>query len=143
MNKTTILLMSILVFFSCNFNNDKFLEIAQVFENYYQESLKLYPLQATSQGDLRYNDFLPNDLSDEFRTREKEFYTFYKSQLNNFPDQILNENDLLSNSLNPEETYISIIIPRKIRLNRVWVDNYSLRTYFDCILRTLVHILRY
>ena len=88
--------MSILVFFSCNLNNEKSLEIAQVFENYYQESLKLYPLQATSQGDLRYNDFLPNDLSDEFRTREKEFYTFYKSQLNNFPDQTLNENDLLS-----------------------------------------------
>ena len=88
--------MFILVFFSCNFNNEKSLEIAQVFENYYQESLKLYPLQATSQGDLRYNDFLPNDLSDEFRKKEKEFYTFYKSQLNNFPDHTLNENDLLS-----------------------------------------------
>jgi uncharacterized protein (DUF885 family) len=96
MNKTITLLMSILVFFSCNFNNDKSLEIAQVFENYYQESLKLYPLQATSQGDLRYNDFLPNDLSDEFRKKEKEFYTFYKSQLNNFPDHKLNENNLLS-----------------------------------------------
>lgn len=54
-----------------------------------------------------------------------------------------NENDLLSKSLNPEETYISIIMPRKVRLNRVWVDNYSIRTYFDCILRTLVHILRH
>ena len=96
MNKTITLLMSILVFFICNFNNDKSLEIAQVFENYYQESLKLYPLQATSQGDLRYNDFLPNDLSDEFREKEKEFYTFYKFQLNNFPDYTLNENDLLS-----------------------------------------------
>ena len=96
MNKIITLLISILVFFSCNFNNKKSLEIAQVFENYYQESLKLYPLQATSQGDLRYNDFLPNDLSDEFRKKEKEFYTFYKSQLNNFPDHTLNENDLLS-----------------------------------------------
>ena len=96
MNKIITLLISILVFFSCNFNNEKSLEIAQVFENYYQESLKLYPLQATSQGDLRYNDFLPNDLSDEFRKKEKEFYTFYKSQLNNFPDHTLNENDLLS-----------------------------------------------
>lgn len=96
MNKIITLLISILVFFSCNFNNKKSLEIAQVFENYYQESLKLYPLQATSQGDLRYNDFLPNDLSDEFRKKEKEFYTFYKSQLNNFSDHTLNENDLLS-----------------------------------------------
>jgi uncharacterized protein (DUF885 family) len=96
MNKTITLLISVLVFFNCNFNNEKSLEIAQVFENYYQESLKLYPLQATSQGDLRYNDFLPNDLSDEFREKEKEFYKFYKSQLNNFPDYTLNENDLLS-----------------------------------------------
>ena len=96
MNKIITLLMFILVFFSCNFNNEKSLEIAQIFENYYQESLKLYPLQATSQGDLRYNDFLPNDLSDEFRKKEKEFYTFYKSQLNNFPNHTLNENDLLS-----------------------------------------------
>ena len=96
MNKIITLLISTLVFFSCNYNNEKSLKIAQVFENYYQESLKLYPLQATSQGDLRYNDFLPNDLSDEFRKKEKEFYTFYKSQLNNFPDHILNENDLLS-----------------------------------------------
>lgn len=54
-----------------------------------------------------------------------------------------NENELLSRSLNPEETYLKIIMPRKIRLNMVWVNNYSLKTYFDCILRTLVHILRY
>lgn len=53
-----------------------------------------------------------------------------------------NENDLLSKSLDPEETYISIIMPRKIRLNRVWVDNYSIRTYFDCIFRTFFHLLR-
>jgi lipopolysaccharide/colanic/teichoic acid biosynthesis glycosyltransferase len=54
-----------------------------------------------------------------------------------------NENELLSKSLNPEETYLKIIMPRKIRLNMVWVNNYSLKTYFDCILRTLVHIIRY
>jgi lipopolysaccharide/colanic/teichoic acid biosynthesis glycosyltransferase len=54
-----------------------------------------------------------------------------------------NENELLSKSLNPEETYINIIMPRKIRLNMVWANNYSLKTYFDCILTTLVHIIRY
>jgi len=54
-----------------------------------------------------------------------------------------NENELLSKSIDPEATYLNIIMPRKIRLNMVWVNNYSLRTYFDCILRTLVHILRY
>lgn len=54
-----------------------------------------------------------------------------------------NENELLSKSLDPEATYLNIIMPRKIRLNMVWVNNYSLGTYFDCILRTLVHIIRY
>ena len=96
MKKILVLFSLSITFFSCQINNKQSEEINQVFENYYQESLKLYPLQATSQGDLRYNDFLPNDLIDEFREKEKEFYKFYKSQLNNFPDYTLNENDLLS-----------------------------------------------
>ena len=67
-----------------------------VFENYYQESLKLYPMMATSQGDIRYNDFLPNNLSDEFRNNEKVFYSNYKKLLNDFNDNKLNDQDLLS-----------------------------------------------
>jgi len=37
--------------------------IAEVFENYYQERLALYPLDATYAGDERYNDLFPNDLT--------------------------------------------------------------------------------
>ena len=82
MKKTIIILSVVMTMFSCQTNNKQSLEINQVFENYYQESLKLYPLNATSQGDKRYNDFLPNDLTDEFRNKEKTFYSSYKSQLN-------------------------------------------------------------
>ena len=64
MRKTIIILSVVMSMFSCQTNNNKSLEINQVFENYYQESLKLYPLNATSQGDNRYNNFLPNDLVD-------------------------------------------------------------------------------
>ena len=50
---------------------------SDVLENYYQESLALYRLPATYQGDSRYNDTLPNYLSQEFKAKEKAFYTSY------------------------------------------------------------------
>jgi uncharacterized protein (DUF885 family) len=96
MKKTIIILSVVMTMFSCQTNNKQSLEINQVFENYYQESLKLYPLNATSQGDKRYNDFLPNDLTDEFRNKEKTFYSSYKSQLNEIDNSDLNKNDILS-----------------------------------------------
>jgi len=81
---------------SCNTDNNTSLKINEVFENYYQENLKLYPLNATRQGDIRYNDFLPNNLTDEFRNKEKIYYLNYVNQLNKFDDNKLNEDDKLS-----------------------------------------------
>ena len=52
-----------------------------------------------------------------------------------------NENEILGNSQDPESTYINYILPRKLRLNMIWIRNKSLFTYFDCIFRTLFHIL--
>ena len=48
---------------------------------YYEEYLKMYPLEATSQGDERYNDLLPNNLSQEFIQNEIAFYSSIQSQL--------------------------------------------------------------
>ena len=97
MKKLPILLTVILIFFlSCESNQNISDKLNIVFENYYQESLKLYPMMATSQGDTRYNDFLPNNLSDEFRNNEKVFYSNYKKLLNDFNDNKLNDEDLLS-----------------------------------------------
>jgi hypothetical protein len=62
MKKLIVFISAAIVLISCQTNYKKSLEIDQIFENYYQESLELYPLNATSQGDKRYNDFLPNDL---------------------------------------------------------------------------------
>ena len=97
MKKLPILFTVILIFFlSCESNQNISDKLNIVFENYYQESLKLYPMMATSQGDTRYNDFLPNNLSDEFRNNEKVFYSNYKKLLNDFNDNKLNDEDLLS-----------------------------------------------
>ena len=97
MNKlTNLLIVFLIIFSSCQTDKEVSLQINKVFEKYYQENLILYPLKATSQGDVRYNDFLPNNLTDEFRNNEKVFYSNYLDQLNKFDDNNLNEQDLLS-----------------------------------------------
>jgi len=52
-----------------------------------------------------------------------------------------NENEILGNSQDPESTYVNYILPRKLRLNMIWIRNKSLFNYFDCIFRTLFRIL--
>ncbi|MGY8946007.1 MAG: DUF885 domain-containing protein [Flavobacteriales bacterium] len=97
MNKSIIIIsLFAFLFFSCNSKEKSGEEINKIFESYYQESLKLYPLRATTQGDERYNDFLPNNLSDDFRNKEKIFYREYINYLNEFDDNVLGVEDLLS-----------------------------------------------
>src|SRR5258708_35372899 len=67
--------------------------------NYHQEHLKLSPLLATSIGDNRYNDVLPNTLTADYRRQMKEFYERYRAQLIAFDRSALSENDQLSYDL--------------------------------------------
>jgi hypothetical protein len=41
-------------------------DINQLFELYWEDNAKLFPLDATTQGDNRYNDQLPNDATKAF-----------------------------------------------------------------------------
>lgn len=70
-----------------------------VLKNYHEESLKMYPINATSAGDNRYNDQLPNVLTDEFRQQEKTLYTNYKSRIMGFNDENLSESEQLSKKI--------------------------------------------
>jgi len=56
--------------------------LGQIFENYYEDRLKLFPLEATAIADNRYNDQLPNDLSQEHIARVRQLYQTYLDQLN-------------------------------------------------------------
>lgn len=96
MKKILVLFSLSITFFSCQINNKQSEEINQVFENYYQESLRLYPLNATSQGDKRYNDFLPDNLADKFKNEEKIFYLNFRNRLNEFDNSNLSKDDVLS-----------------------------------------------
>jgi uncharacterized protein (DUF885 family) len=48
-------------------------QLASLYDEYWEENLKLNPLQATQIGDPRYNDQLPNAQSPEHRARVREF----------------------------------------------------------------------
>ncbi|OUJ71792.1 DUF885 domain-containing protein [Hymenobacter crusticola] len=58
--------------------------LASLFDQYWEEQAKLYPLQATSQGDNRYNDQLPNDQTRAFRRQLQTFYQTYLTELKKY-----------------------------------------------------------
>lgn len=61
--------------------------------NYYEQYLKLYPLEATSQGDLRYNDQLPINIDKDFISGEITFYHSVQTQLDNVDYKSLSDED--------------------------------------------------
>ncbi|MGB3530080.1 MAG: hypothetical protein WBB35_12025, partial [Saprospiraceae bacterium] len=49
--------------------------LATLLEEYYNERMQLLPLEATANGDDRYNDLLPADFTDSYRAKLKDFFT--------------------------------------------------------------------
>ncbi|WCO00766.1 DUF885 domain-containing protein [Psychroserpens ponticola] len=70
-----------------------------VLSNYYETSLKQNPLNATSAGDSRFNDRLPNFLSDDYAKQIKAFYQKYKTKMNSFSDNELSPSQQLSKEI--------------------------------------------
>lgn len=68
----------------------------QICADYYEERLKLYPLEATFAGDKRYNDRLPNVLSDSHRERTRSFYRNTLAALNQHDGALLSAEDRVS-----------------------------------------------
>jgi hypothetical protein len=56
-------------------------DLDSIAANYYEQYLKLYPLQATAQGDNRYNDQLPIDIDKDFISGEISFYNSVQNEL--------------------------------------------------------------
>jgi uncharacterized protein (DUF885 family) len=71
-------------------------DFAQTVDNYYEERLKLFPLEATFQGDNRYNDLLPNSNSQAFLDETKAFYSTNLEKLKAFDREKLSEQDKIS-----------------------------------------------
>ena len=69
MKKIILLVLSIIAFQGCKEEKkdpterlERNINFNLLLNNYAEEGLKLYPLNATSQGDARYNDILTNNL---------------------------------------------------------------------------------
>lgn len=98
MNKTLFLFAITTIIMSCNSNTneppkeaDK--DLAAVLDQYYNERMQLFPLEATMNGDHRYNNLLPADFTDSYRAALKDFFTRYKNAIGKFDPKDLNDND--------------------------------------------------
>src|SRR5690606_23253048 len=74
MKPIALLVCLSLLFTSCkkdeketkNYDLSQISDFNEVLKSYHEESLKLYPINATYAGDNRYNDYFNNFLSEEF-----------------------------------------------------------------------------
>ena len=70
--------------------------LAALFATYWEDQARLYPFGATSQGDNRYNDQLPNDQTWAFRQRQQRFNQQYLASLQMFERAKLSAEDQVS-----------------------------------------------
>ncbi len=98
-----LLFAAVQLFFSCNNKsvpvNNEHDKANKLFANYFDERMQLYPLEATQNGDNRFNDQLPNDISFTYREKLKAFYQKYIDQLKDIDSSKLNTEDKMSYSI--------------------------------------------
>ena len=76
---------------SMNFNT--------MLDQYYEDGLKLNPINATFAGDNRFDNSFPNTLSEEYTTEIKAYYTNYLDQLSQYNDDDLSETEKMSKAV--------------------------------------------
>jgi uncharacterized protein (DUF885 family) len=113
MRKFIFMTLTVVSLWSCGQGNKTSATVAKadvkgLCENYYQERLKLFPLEATQAGDLRYNDLYPNDISEAYRATLREFFTKYKKQLEALSAESIDANDKASYDILKWECDISL-----------------------------------
>lgn len=75
---------------------DKTAQLDRLYDDYWEASLKLNPLQATLNGDPRWNDQLPNFLSAEYRQQSHALTTQWLEKVRQIGPDGLQGQDLLS-----------------------------------------------
>ncbi|REA57090.1 DUF885 domain-containing protein [Dyadobacter luteus] len=70
--------------------------IKQVFADYYEERLPLYPLEATMNGDNRFNDKMSDELTQEGKAKLVTFYKKYQTELAKYDREKLSAEEKVS-----------------------------------------------
>ena len=71
-------------------------DFGKVLNDYYNDRMKYFPLEATQNGDQRYNDQLPADFTDSYLDTLRNFYGGYLNKILVFDRDKLNKNDQIS-----------------------------------------------
>jgi uncharacterized protein (DUF885 family) len=113
MKKALFFLFTICNIISCKLSNtnpgrEANKELSVLFNNYYEDRLKFFPLEATAIGDNRYNDRLPVDFTDNYRDSLKSFYKRYLTYVGEYDPEYLSEQDKLSYEVFKGEMQINL-----------------------------------
>ena len=87
-------------------------QLERLYAEYWDASMRLNPLQATFQGDTRYNDQLPNILSPAWRRQSHDFTTEWLQKVERIGSQDLQGQDLLSYELFVRDARASLAAER-------------------------------
>jgi uncharacterized protein (DUF885 family) len=82
--------------------------LARLFNDYYEDRMKLFPLEATQNGDDRYNDQLPVYFTESYQLGLHDFYNNYLTRLTSFNRDRLNDNDKISYDIFKREMEMSL-----------------------------------
>ena len=116
-------LFIVLLLFSCTQPSaeEKFHALMQ---EYHEQTLEMNPIGATFQGDMRYNDYLPNYLDDEVIASQKAFYSETLKTLHSIDTKDLNLNDQLSKKVlqwECETNLMGMAFPTELLpINQMW-----------------------
>lgn len=95
---------------SCNNEEKKstMKNLNTILDNYYEDRLQLFPLEATAIADNRYNDKLPADISDSYREKLKGFYESYLDDISKLDKTKLTDQEQLSYDVFQKEMNIQL-----------------------------------
>lgn len=105
MKKISYLIICCMVsFFSCTNSktetetseNIEVQKLDGLLHDYYEDRLRLFPVEATSLGDNRYNDSYLNTISQAYLKELNQFYTNYKTKLEAYDRASLSEKDKMN-----------------------------------------------
>ena len=96
-----------LVFAGCKSEGVDFMEenpgvsanFERLLHDYYEDGLRLNPISATTQGDMRYNDRFPDLLSATYEDKLRNYYSIYKSRVSQYRDEDLSVTEQMSKDI--------------------------------------------
>jgi uncharacterized protein (DUF885 family) len=99
-------------------------ELGRVLNDYFNDRMKYFPLEATQNGDTRYNDLLPVDFTDSYLDTLRQFFGRYRDKILSFDRDKLNANDQISYDIFTREMKINLEgIDLHLAINNVTMPN--------------------